>query len=475
VRNVSDELDSNRVHLSVDENKRTPLSRFDLDRRNANVVWSSVGMLKDESVFEDLGSVVPKVLLTATNRWPSPSRMAIGLGKAGCSVSAVCPTSRHPLLCTRAVQKTFPYSSFHPIESLIAAVEATNPDIIIPSDDRGVQHLHELHAYARNLRLSGTKLANLIEYSLGPSDSYRIVSSRCELLRIAREEGIRVPDTRSLTTQEDLASWKAEHAFPWVLKGDGTFGGKGVRIAQTEMEAEKFYSEISRLFGAARVLKRAVINRDPFWLRPWWNNHKPVVSIQSYIQGRPANCAFVCWRGEVLGVIGVEVVSSEGQTGPADIVRLIDNAEMVFASEQIARRLSLTGFFGLDFMIGEDDGATYLIELNPRCTPLSHLQLGRGRDLIEAFNAKLLRRPVREVPPITQNDLIAYFPQVWQCRSEFVQSSFHDIPEGEPELVEDQRRPWPDRSLLYRMVSKMSAITSFVNERRTSKHGLTNL
>src|ERR1700687_1656679 len=330
-------------------------------------------MQQDDLALEDGGVVVPKVLLTDTNRWANPARIAIGLAKAGCRVSAVCPTRGHPLLSTRIVQETFPYSSLRPLESLVAAIEAVEPQIIVPCDDRGVQHLHELYARARSLGTSAVGLVNLIEYSLGAPESYPIVSARCDLLRIAREEGVRVPDTKSLKTADDLNSWQAGHQFPWVLKGDGTFGGKGVRIADTLAQAERFFSEITRMFGATRAIKRAIVNRDPFWLRPWWNKYKPPIIVQSYIEGHPANCAFVCWKGEVLAGIGVEVVSSEGLTGPADIVRVVDNPEMMLAAERIARRLGLSGFFGLDFMIEEGSGASYMIEMNPGCTPSSHL------------------------------------------------------------------------------------------------------
>jgi hypothetical protein len=431
-------------------------------------------MQQGDFVQEDREPVVPRVLLTATNRWPSPSRIAMGLAKVGCYVSAICPTRGHPLLRTRIVQRTFPYSSLHPLESLTAAIEATEPQIIIPCDDRGVQHLHELHERARTLGQEGFGLADLIENSLGPPESYPKVSSRCELLWIAREEGVRVPDTMPLTTENDLKSWQADHRFPWVLKGDGTFGGKGVRIAQTSGQAERYFSEISRLFGAARVIKRALVNRDPFWLRPWWNNHSPAVSVQAYVEGRPANCTFVSWKGEILGYIGAEVVSSEGQTGPADIVRVVENPEMLFAAERISRRLCLSGFYGLDFMIEDATRATYLIELNPRCTPLSHLQLGKQRDLIEGLVSQLSGRPTQEMTPVTQNDLIAYFPQNWQCKSEFLQSSFQDIPQGEPDLVEDLRRPWPDRSLLYRIVSKVTDLAIAARENKSSEHGVPN-
>jgi len=431
----------------------------------------------DQTSFPPKGreALVPKVLLTTTNRWPSPSRMAIALREAGCRVWAICPRHGHPLLCTSAVEEVFSYSSIDPLESLTAAIKAVRPGIVIPSDDRGVEHLHELHARVLNLGKSGTELAKLIEFSLGSPEGYAVVSSRSHLLRVAAEEGIRIPDTQPLKNLNDLGAWALGHELPWVLKGDGTFGGKGVRIAQTRKQAEQQLQQIRELFGLARVFKRAIVNRDAFWLRPWWKGHKPALSIQSYIDGRPANCAFMCWKGEVRALISVEVVSSEGQTGPADIVRVIDNTDMSFAAERLAQRLQLSGFFGLDFMIERGTGATYLIELNPRCTPLTHLQLGDHRNLPEALAAQLAKRSERELPSITRNDLIAYYPQLIQCKSDFLPLSFHDIPKGEPALVEELRSPWPDRSLLYRVVSKLSEFTAAVKERQGAKGGLTSL
>jgi hypothetical protein len=420
-------------------------------------------------------NAAPKVLLTATNRWPSASRIAIGLAEAGCLVSAICPRRGHPLLSTRAVRRVCRYGSLRPLQSLIHAIKAVRPDIVVPCDDRGVQHLHELHSYARNLGPSGADLVQLIEFSLGSRDSFPVVSSRCDLMRVAREEGARVPDSKAIKTAADLDDWGKDHALPWVIKGDGTFGGKGVRIARTADQAIELFGEVSQLFGAARVIKRTIVNRDSFWLLPWWRNYRPAISVQAFVEGRPANCSFLAWKGELLGFIGVEVVSSEGQTGPAEIVRVVHNAEMRFAAERIAWRLCLSGFFGLDFMIEQGTGATYLIELNPRCTPLSHLQLGKGSDLPEALGAQLCGRPVRETARVTQNDLIAYFPQLWSCKSEFVQLSYHDIPQSEPALVEVLRRPWPDRSILYRTVSKLSSVAATVKERQAAKNGLISL
>lgn len=393
--------------------------------------------------------MAPNVLLTDTNRWPAPSRLAIGLARAGCNVSAICATG-HPLLKTRAVQRAFPYSGFRPLESLIAAIELSDPQIIIPCDDRGVQHLHELHARARAEGTSGIRLATLIENSLGSPENYSIVSSRFHFLRNASEAGINVPDMMPINTADDLKSWKGKQQFPWVLKADGSFGGRGVRMADSLEQAEQFFLEINRPFTAKRVIKRLIVNRDPFWIRPWWNNCTPPVIVQAHINGRPANCAAFCWKGNVLAGFGVEVVSFQGQTGPANVVRLVDDSEMMTAAKRIASRLNLSGFFGLDFMIDEQSNRTYLIEMNPRCTPLCHLQLGPGRDMIEALRAQLSGEQYRETPPVTENSLIAYFPQAWNCNSEYLQSSYQDIPQGENELIEELLQPWPDRSFLFR-------------------------
>ena len=248
-----------------------------------------------------------KVLLTNTTRRSIAPRLAIGLSNAGFEVSVVCPTPGHPLLKTRAVRQTFNYSGVRPLESLVAAIEATAPRMIIPFDDLGVQHLHELHTCSPKLGTSGINMGALIERSLGPPESYSIVSARYELLKIACEEGLRVPDAAPVNTLGDLKSWREGHKFPWVLKADGTWGGRGVRVAFSPEQAERCFSELTSRLGAAEVTKRLLMNRDQFWLRPWWNGRASPVVVQSYIDGRPANCAAVCWEGNLLAGIAVEV------------------------------------------------------------------------------------------------------------------------------------------------------------------------
>ncbi len=259
------------------------------------------------------------------------------------------------------------YSALHPLDSLTRAILETEPGLVIPCDDRGVRHLHELHAWASG-RNDG--LRKLIERSLGAPESYSVVSARYDLIRIANEEGFRVPQTELVREPHDLKLWQAKHPFPWVLKADGTWGGRGVRFVNTPEEAERSFLELSSPVRLHRAIKRMCVNRDPFWFEPWWENRKPAVIVQTHVQGSPANCGVVSWKGEVLAGVGVEVVSADGLTGPANIVRVVNNYKMTCCAERIARRLNLSGFFGLDFMIEADSREPYLIEMNPRCTPV---------------------------------------------------------------------------------------------------------
>lgn len=395
-----------------------------------------------------------RILLTDTARSGFVARLAMAFAKAGCNVAGLCPP-HHPLHKTRAVERNFRYGGICPLDSLQRAIEDFDPQLIVPCDDRGVKHLHELYALERDRGKSRTKITELIERSLGSPKSYPTVTARNELLRIAREEGVRVPETNLISSVGDLRCWNAERSYPFVLKADGTSGGRGVRIAHNREQAEQFFLELKNGFRLIRAIKRLCVNRDGFWLRPWWKGEKCSVIVQSYVQGRPANCAVVCWNGKVLAGIGVEALTTQDETGPACIVRIMDNPQMMEAAERIARRLRLSGFFGLDFVIEDETQAAFLIEMNPRCTPACHLQLGEGRDMVRHLAAQLTGQATVPMPRMTENDLIAYFPQAWKCKDELFEASFHDIPDQEPELVKELLEPWPDRTLLCRLLARL--------------------
>jgi len=405
--------------------------------------------------------VKPIILLTDTDRRPYTARLALRLASSGCDVAAVV-SSHHPVATTDVIRRIYKYSGIEPLRSLQNAIQRERPELVIPCCDRGVQDLHDLCRCADKLDASGY-VRKVITKSLGAAESFPIVSSRYNFLQVAKEAGLRVPQTALVNGEKDIEEWSANGQYPGVLKSDGTWGGRGVRIVCNLEEAKKFYVEIRRTIGFRKAVKRLCVNKDPFWIRPWWRGSRPAVVIQSHIGGRPANCAVVCWKGKVLAGTAVEVLSMDGVIGPARVVRVVNNSEMMICAKRIAQRLDMSGFFGLDFMIENGTNDVYLIEINPRVTPLSHLCLGKGRDLVAALMTQVTGQQHEDGAPITNNPMIAYFPQAWTSPSELFSESFLDIPVGEPRLVKELLSPTPERSVLYRLINYLQTRDAFVH------------
>jgi predicted ATP-grasp superfamily ATP-dependent carboligase len=349
----------------------------------------------------------------------------------GCQVTAVCP-SGHLLRHVSGMGTIYRYRGLRSLASLESAIRASNPNIIVPCDDRVVWQLHELHSKRPDLR-------PLIEASLGQATEYGIVGQREQLLRTAQELGIRIPRTRQVQTKEEVRSWFAGEFPPAVLKLDGSGGGEGVEIAHSEEEAIEVFRRMSRRPGIGTALKRLLVNHDPVSI---WESHRqnvPVITIQQFIPGRPANAMLACWRGELLSMVSVEVIRSQGATRAALIVRVIENREIELAAQLLSRRLQLTGFYGLDFMLDPETNRTWLIEMNPRCTQIGHLPLTKDGDLASALCQKLTGRKCITNETRIEKDTIAFFPHAVlsdPCNQLF-RNSYHDVPWEQPQLVRE--------------------------------------
>lgn len=405
-----------------------------------------------------------RILLTDTNRWPVTARLATAFHQMGAVVAVLCPVPGHPAQKLSAAHTTYRYSGNQPLRSLERAIGDFDPEIVIPACDRGVRHLHRLHKSAKSRCEAGQKLAALIERSLGDPAGYPVITSRFDLLHVARTEGILVPETTQVFNPTRPQSWRGTQALPLILKADGTWGGRGVRHAVTLESARSELLELARRPGPLKMLKQLILNRNRDWIMFDWKCGSHAVIAQSIISGRPANCAVVCWEGKVLAGIAVEVVRARGEMGPSTIVEVVESPDMMIAAERIASRLHLSGFFGFDFMIENGTGAHYLIEMNPRCTPPCSLALGEGRDLVAALCAKITGQNLCARTPRTDKSKIAYFPQAASDEADaayarLLDSAYLDIPEDEPSLVHEFLSPWSERSLAGRALDRLRALS----------------
>lgn len=380
----------------------------------------------------------PKILLITTRRWFSAARLAMAFSAAGCQVEIACP-AKHPVMLTRSIVARHCLRGLSPIRSLHSAIRKSLPDLVVPTDDVAAGYLHQLYQRAPYVdEASSTFIRSLLQRSLGDSESFPVLSSRTKFLTAAHAAGVPTLKSENISGSPALHRWLASNPLPAVLKADGTSGGEGVRIVCTPKEAVKAWHELRAPLGLVHVIKKAGFERDPHHIVPWIRRRRRTVSIQPFISGRDSNIAVACWKGEVLGAIPLDVLRTWRPKGPASLVELSQDDQMISAARAMVRRLGLSGLYGFDFITEDATGRAFLIEVNPRATQTCHLSCGVPRDLIPALVSASAGRPLPGLNEARKRAIISLFPLAWQSgvSKEMLDSTFQDIPWDEPLLVE---------------------------------------
>lgn len=386
------------------------------------------------------------VLVLATQDWPLAAFLAIALRRGGFAVAGLCP-SRHALRHTDAVDRCFHFSLPQAARSLRGAIRRANPTILVPCDDQSVYAIYELYQQCRQGGAAdASEIMRLIEDSLGNPESFPIARDKSAFIRVARECDVRIPDTYELDGAAALKAHCDTAQPPFVLKQDGTFGGLGVIVAHSKAEAEKALKrlKVRAAVNAGRALLLKFNHRP---LLAWLRDPPPVISVQQYIEGRPANRAVLCWHGRVLA--GTTVMTLEADpfpNGPASVVEFIREAEIEQAVERLVARLGLSGFCGFDFMLDEKSGRPFLLELNPRATSACWLGTRPRSDLAAALYRALSDEsdeaagagsPTPGEDEEAPGEKVALFPQEWMRAntSPHLATSYHRVPWQDPRLV----------------------------------------
>lgn len=386
---------------------------------------------RDVPETDRAGAVIPHILLATTGKLPSTARLAMELHDAGARVSLVSP-SNHPARALGFIQDRRIYRAWAPCASLEAVIRRLRPDIVIPCDEITVRDLHEIARKTTNPLVQQS-----IVRSTAPVNRFQTIVSRAALLSLADQLGVRVPGSRPLPAIGALEQWMQENDPPFVLKADGSWAGFGVRIISDAGTARDAYVTMTKRASGRLALRESLLEGNYFGIRPWLRKERPSMSVQQYIDGWPANIGVACWQGEVLASVCAESVATTSATGPSTVARIIRNPEMEDAARRVVAALGLSGMIGFDFVIEAATQNAYLIEMNPRNTPICAMRLGEGRDLAEALVARLAGRRRRERPARTDRDIIVFFPDTWQedPSNLFLRAGYHDVPWEEPDLV----------------------------------------
>ena len=216
-------------------------------------------------------------------------------------------------------------------------------------------------------------------------------------------------------------------------------------------EAEEAFLQLTSSLPIWEML-RFLSSHDYFPLFDRKRDRAPEVTVQKYVDGRSANTMFACWQGEVIDTLSVETVFASEPLGSSTVIRTIDNFDMQHAGRLLVKDLGISGLCGLDFIIEEATGKTFLIELNPRATQLGHLELGEKPSLIHLLCRKLAGDSPK--PGEFVEDTIAFFPHILRCSADIsvpnLSNLHQDIPWEEPGLVvELTKKPWNRRAFIF--------------------------
>jgi hypothetical protein len=358
--------------------------------------------------------------------------------KAGFEVDVVAPTG-HPIHRMHSPNRTLKYRPTSAYSSIKEAIAASQPDLIVPCDDRVVAHLHRLYKETSSVsgRPESQRTASLIETSLGSPLSYHVVTGRSFLADLVGLPDVHIPQTSAIHGFRDLLDWAGRYGLPAVLKLDGSTGGRDVILMRSMSDIVPCLLRLRLRKSWVRRMKSFLVDGD---LEPFFsprNFSAAQMCVQSYVTGRLANCVVACWRGDVLGWAAVEVLQRGRDFGIATVVRRVKGEAMIAAARSIARHLKLSGIVGFDFVLDDVTQRANLIEINPRATQINHFPGYDSPDLATALFCAIRREPVISSASQQWKEEVALFPQEWERdpSSQWLSRAFHDVPFEEPELV----------------------------------------
>ena len=347
-----------------------------------------------------------RLLLATACCWDSTVPLAAALRDAGFDVAIMAPEG-HPLHGIEGLRGRWLYHPLQPLKSLRLAVEGAAPSFVLPGDESAMVLLRKLSGDRR----LAAYLRAAVSCSLGAADTLPLLASRAHLTTIGAQTGVQTPRSTAIGSVRQLLGWLKQYGTPAYVKIDRSNGGKGVVRVDTFAGALVAYLRLRLLFGVPRLLWLWLRARDLSTLPLLTAQGAAAITVQSAIEGTPANCAFAAWQGKLLACVSVEALETSGPTGVATVVRVRDDALMLEAARKVATGLGLSGLFGLDFILDRETGEPWLIEVNARPTQTAYLRLGAGADLAGSLYAAVTGTREEPAGVFRAQEVITLFEQ----------------------------------------------------------------
>lgn len=378
-----------------------------------------------------------KILIIALAKdWTGISRLPSGLKRAGFEVAALCPEGSY-LSKTRYLDTLYTYPTFTYTRSkliyllMISAIRKTKADLIIPGDEEALLALQKLANLLSGIPILD-KYSQEIRRSIAASQFDNIVLNKSRLVDLCSNNGVLTPKNVRVESLEKALATAPEFGYPLVLKFDFGYGASGVSVCNNAEELKQGFAKHKHAGLSAKV--KSFVKQLLFVVQ---EEQTASISLQQYVSGQVGQSPFCAHKGQLFAVNPMlKHRTYPGATGPSSVNRGFECAEIAKAAEVVAKQLGYTGFGSLDFIVDDKTQRPYVIELNPRPIPTSHLSAELSTvDLCDSLYKGLNGLPIEQ--KAFKPWMVALFPNEKRRdpNSEFLTQGYHDIPKNDPELM----------------------------------------
>jgi predicted ATP-grasp superfamily ATP-dependent carboligase len=379
----------------------------------------------------------PKILVVSLEAsWPGIARLPQALQTAGFEVGLVCFEKSY-LAATRFCDRRFFWDSNFRGGALAGfldtVVQAWHPDFLVAGDELTAVFLSCVFEKSD----PQGELARLLKSSLGHPSALQEATSKRHTMEMARRLGVRVPAGREVQAADEIFQFTREAGYPVVLKQSFSWAGAHVAVCRNEAQMTAVFDRWRNELTLSRRLRRwrdLIVGRT---LGKDWLPADQTITVNQFIPGQPAMSMASAFDGATLAAVtAIKEQCFPNELGPSSVVRFIHNPEMRQASGKMIGAWGLAGFIGFDFIL-DPAGAAWLIECNPRPTPIAHLSARVGEDVCRALYCRLTGQPLPRMEQAA-GLMVAHFPreQLRDPNSPYLTSALHDVPVDDPDLLQ---------------------------------------
>ncbi|GCE48254.1 putative ATP-grasp superfamily ATP-dependent carboligase [Thermosporothrix hazakensis] len=278
------------------------------------------------------------------------------LGRRGLQVAVMDQTRHAPAYESRWCRKAYicPTGDSAEIyfQTIKRCVEYTRPRVLFVSSNATAEIINRYRA----------KLEKRVRLALSPAPGLRIALDKEATLQMAREQGLSVPRTVTVTQEQDIKAALRDIGLPAILKP----------ALSWTWETQPTQSLTSQL---------VITEEEAYRHATTLLQHGTGILIQQYLSGRREAlhvfyaherfyACFAQWAKRTDPPLGGASVLRQSIPVPPDTGK---------QAQQLVRTLSLEGYSEVEFR-RDDRGTPYLMEINPRLSASIELAIRAGVD-----------------------------------------------------------------------------------------------